>query len=95
MTVLVFGFLATHANARCVTEQPSSLINVHSAGPQWERDSDWIRTCLCKLCELLDLADLGATLLFIQTLERVLEEIRVRRKTRVFWNAVVVLNKIV
>jgi hypothetical protein len=24
MTVLVFGFLATHASARCVTEQPSS-----------------------------------------------------------------------
>lgn len=25
MTVLVFGFFATHASARCVTLQPSSI----------------------------------------------------------------------
>lgn len=39
----------------------------------------------------MDLADLGATILFIETLERVLEEVRVRSKTRTFWDAVVVL----
>lgn len=52
-----------------------------------------MRTFLCKPSELLDLADLGAPLLLVETLERVLEEVRVRGKTRVFRNSVVVLKE--
>lgn len=40
----------------------------------------------------MDLADLGATILLVETLERVLEEVRVRSKTRSFRDAVVVLT---
>ena len=52
-----------------------------------------MQTVFCKLREPLDLADLGATLLFVKTLKRILEKVRVRSETRVFWNAVVVLTE--
>jgi hypothetical protein len=45
---------------------------------------------VCKLCEILDLSDLGVALL-AQTLERVLEEVQVRSKERFSRNIVVVL----
>lgn len=49
---------------------------------------------MCKRREPLDLADLGATLLLIETLERVLEEVRVCSKTRVFRDAVIILASV-
>ena len=68
----------------------SQVLRIHSV--RTLRNSYRIRTFLCKLGELLDFGDLGATLFFVKTLECILEEVRVRSETRIFWNAVVVLT---
>lgn len=94
MTVLVYGFFATHASARCESLQSSSAESESALLDGKTKVKNRTRTRLRERGERLDLLELGLALLLAEAVDRLREEVFMILHARAFGNlAVVVLAR--